>query len=92
MKGATLLVTGAAGFIGSHTIVELMAAGFNVVGVDNYSNSQMDVIERIKKLKTEVLHIHDVDFQVHDLDVRHVESMMQLRPTARYQTFNLALP
>ena len=78
MKGATLLVTGAAGFIGSHTIVELMAAGFNVVGVDNYSNSQMDVIERIKKLKTEVLHIHDVDFQVHDLDVRDVESMMQL--------------
>ncbi|KAL3082410.1 hypothetical protein niasHT_038476 [Heterodera trifolii] len=37
-----VLVTGAAGFIGSHTILELLDAGFDVVAVDNFSNSIPD--------------------------------------------------
>lgn len=45
-----ILVTGGTGFIGSHTVVELMAAGFNVVIVDNLSNSKKSVIERIERI------------------------------------------
>jgi UDP-glucose 4-epimerase len=35
----TVLVTGASGFIGSHTTLELLEAGFNVIAIDNFSNS-----------------------------------------------------
>ncbi len=45
-----ILLTGATGYIGSHTWVELMAAGHQVVGVDNFSNSNPLVLERLKLL------------------------------------------
>lgn len=45
-----VLVTGATGYIGSHTIVELVDAGFEVVGVDNFSNSSPDVLDGIAKI------------------------------------------
>ena len=43
----TILVTGGTGFIGSHTVVELQQAGYNVVIVDNLSNSRADVVDGI---------------------------------------------
>ena len=43
-----ILLTGAAGYIGSHTWVELMSAGHQVVGIDNFSNSNPKVLERIR--------------------------------------------
>ncbi|ONH28968.1 UDP-glucose 4-epimerase GalE [Pseudofrankia asymbiotica] len=46
----TVLVTGAAGFIGSHTAVELVTAGYDVVGVDNFANSSPGAVERIRRL------------------------------------------
>ena len=46
----TILVTGGTGFIGSHTTVELQQAGYNVVIVDNLSNSKADVIDGIEKI------------------------------------------
>ncbi|MCL1974306.1 MAG: UDP-glucose 4-epimerase GalE [Bacteroidetes bacterium] len=45
-----ILVTGGAGYIGSHTIVELLSAGYEVVSVDNYSNSTPAVYEGIEKI------------------------------------------
>lgn len=45
-----ILVTGGAGFIGSHTVVELIEAGHNPVIVDNLCNSSFEVLERIKKI------------------------------------------
>ena len=45
-----ILVTGGAGYIGSHTVVELVNAGFEPVILDNFSNSSRDVIERINEL------------------------------------------
>ena len=45
-----ILVTGGLGFIGSHTCVELLNDGYEVVVVDNLSNSNMDVIDKIKKI------------------------------------------
>ena len=46
----TILVTGGTGFIGSHTTVELINAGYKVVIVDNLSNSKADVIDGIEQI------------------------------------------
>ena len=46
----TILVTGGTGFIGSHTTVELQQAGYNVVIVDNLSNSKVEVLDGIEKI------------------------------------------
>jgi UDP-glucose 4-epimerase len=46
----TILLTGAAGYIASHTWLALLAAGFEVVGLDDFSNSSPQVLERLKTL------------------------------------------
>ena len=46
----TILVTGGTGFIGSHTTVELQQAGYDVVIIDNLSNSKADVVDGIEKI------------------------------------------
>ncbi|RRC97860.1 UDP-glucose 4-epimerase GalE [Prevotella sp. OH937_COT-195] len=46
----TILVTGGTGFIGSHTTVELIEAGYRVVIIDNLSNSKVNVIDGIEKI------------------------------------------
>jgi UDP-glucose 4-epimerase len=45
-----VLVTGGSGYIGSHTTVELIQAGYNVIIIDNLSNSEKSVIDGIKKI------------------------------------------
>ena len=46
----TILVTGGTGFIGSHTTVELQEAGYDVVIIDNLSNSKIEVLDGIEKI------------------------------------------
>lgn len=46
----SILVTGGAGYIGSHTCLELLNAGFDVVVLDNFSNSKMESLKRVEKL------------------------------------------
>ena len=46
----TILVTGGLGFIGSHTVVELQQAGYEVIIIDNLSNSSIEVLDRITKI------------------------------------------
>lgn len=45
-----ILVTGGTGYIGSHTVVELQNAGYEVVIIDNLSNSSADVVDNIEKV------------------------------------------
>ena len=45
-----ILLTGGAGYIGSHTAVELVEAGYDIVIGDNFSNSKPDVLERLKRI------------------------------------------
>lgn len=45
-----VLVTGGTGYIGSHTVVELQAKGYEVVIIDDLSNSDIDVLDRIEKI------------------------------------------
>ena len=44
-----ILITGGAGYIGSHTAVELLNSGEEIVIVDNFINSSKDVLDKIKK-------------------------------------------
>lgn len=50
MTRARVLLTGATGFIGSHTWLSLLDAGFDVVGLDDFSNSSPEVLNRLKTL------------------------------------------
>ena len=76
-----VLVTGGAGYIGSHTVVELDQAGFAPVVVDNFSNSERSVIDRLNKLCQQPISFHEVDcndkeafrkvFETEKIDGRH---------------------
>lgn len=59
----SILVTGGAGFIGSHTCVELLNAGFEVVIVDNFYNSQPESLNRIKKITGKNFKFYEVDIR-----------------------------
>ena len=50
MKNTRILVTGGTGYIGSHTVVELIEAGYDVVIIDNLSNSNINVLDGIEKI------------------------------------------
>jgi UDP-glucose 4-epimerase len=56
-----ILVTGGAGFIGSHTVVELHNAGFEPVIVDNLYNSNLNVLEGIKKITGREFPFYEID-------------------------------
>lgn len=61
-----ILVTGGAGYIGSHTVVELQTAGYDVVVVDNLVNSSEKVLERVKAITGKDVTFYKVDIQDKD--------------------------
>lgn len=56
-----ILVTGGAGYIGSHTCVLLLEAGYDVVVVDNLSNSSLESLRRVEKITGEYIRFYKVD-------------------------------
>ena len=60
MKG-TILVTGGAGFIGSHTCVELLDAGYEVVVVDNLVNSRAESVRRVERITGKRVAMYEAD-------------------------------
>ena len=61
-----VLVSGGAGFIGSHTVVQLVAAGHDVIVVDSFANAKPSVIGRIEALTGQPLEVHAFDLTDHD--------------------------
>ncbi len=57
----TVLVTGGAGYIGSHTCVELLAAGFDVVVVDNLCNSKAEALARVEEIAGKAVSFYRAD-------------------------------
>ena len=68
-----VLVTGGTGYIGSHTVVELLKEGKEVVIVDNFSNSKQDVLERIKKITGKDATLYNIDY----LDRKELEKVFE---------------
>jgi len=58
-----ILVTGGAGYIGSHTIVELIKAGYDVVAIDNFDNSYPSVLVNLKKITGQDIAFAEVDIR-----------------------------
>src|SRR6202789_3254115 len=58
---AKILVTGGLGFIGSHTVVELINAGYEPVIVDDLSNSNPKILDQIVKIKGQKPVFHQLD-------------------------------
>lgn len=56
-----VLVTGGAGYIGSHTCVELLNAGHEVIVVDNLCNSKISVLDRVKQITGRSVSFYDLD-------------------------------
>ena len=57
----SILVTGGTGYIGSHTVVELINKGYDVVIVDNLSNSKYEVVNRINTITNKTIKFYQVD-------------------------------
>ena len=57
----SILVTGGAGYIGSHTCIELLSAGYDIVVVDNFYNSKPIVIDRIKEITGNDFKFYEAD-------------------------------
>lgn len=56
-----VLITGGTGYIGSHTIVELLGAGQDIVAMDNFSNSKPAVLDRIREITGKKIRFYRVD-------------------------------
>ncbi|BAO43198.1 UDP-glucose 4-epimerase GalE [Thiolapillus brandeum] len=68
-KLKTILVTGGAGYIGSHTNVELLEAGYEVVVLDNLSNSQYTAIERVEEITGRKITFIEADLRDKDATI-----------------------
>ncbi|MBR2719474.1 MAG: UDP-glucose 4-epimerase GalE [Clostridia bacterium] len=56
-----ILLTGGAGFIGSHTCVEMLQAGHSVVVVDNYTNSNPEAVKRVEEITGRTVKVYEAD-------------------------------
>ena len=73
---STILVTGGAGYIGTHTVVELLAAGDRVIVLDNFVNSSPEALERVARITGRRVELHQVDL----LDRPAVERVFAAAP------------
>jgi len=69
----TILVTGGAGYIGSHAAIELLENNYDIVVVDNFSNSQIESINRVKKLTGKDFPFYEYDL----LDYHAIDELFQ---------------
>lgn len=83
LRAPSVLVTGGAGYIGTHTLVELLNAGHNVVCLDNFSNSSAEAVRRVEKITGKQVTLVEGDIRDGDtLDV-----LLKQRPIDRVVHF-----
>lgn len=67
----SILITGGCGYIGSHTCIELLKAGRNIVVIDNYYNAKPEALRRVKKLA-------GTDFPFYECDIRDEKGLRRI--------------
>ena len=72
----SILVTGGAGYIGSHTCIELLNAGYEIVVVDNFYNSKRESLNRIAELSGK-------EFAFYECDIRDAEGLDKIFKTEK---------
>jgi UDP-glucose 4-epimerase len=94
----SILITGGAGYIGSHTCIELLNAGYDLIVLDNLSNSKIDSLDRVKEItgkkitfyKVDLLNREDVEnvFKKHHIDaVIHFAGLKAVGESVRLPLF-----
>ena len=68
-----ILVTGGAGYIGSHTVVELLNEGREVIVIDNFSNSKKDVLDKIREITKKDFKFYEINY----LDRKALEKVFE---------------
>ena len=66
-----ILITGGCGYIGSHTCIEVLNAGYDIVVIDNYYNSKPEALKRTKELSGK-------DFPFYECDIRDAEGLKKV--------------
>lgn len=66
-----ILITGGCGYIGSHTCIEMLQAGYDIVVLDNYCNSKPEALRRVKELTGK-------EFPIYECDIRDKEGLRQI--------------
>ena len=82
-----ILVTGGAGYIGSHTCVELLNSGYEIIVVDNLSNSSVESINRVKEItgkqfkfyKEDVLNREALDAILKKMQLKQLFTLQDLK-------------
>jgi len=85
-KHLTVVVTGAAGYIGSHAVLSLLAGGYRVVGVDNLSRGYMETVKTLEAEAASPRYAHAGGFKFYQVDLgvekRFEEVLQKERPAA----------
>ena len=66
-----ILITGGCGYIGSHTCIEMLGAGYDIVVLDNYYNAKPEALRRVKELAGR-------DFPFYECDIRDAEGLRKI--------------
>ncbi len=66
-----ILITGGCGYIGSHTCIEMLEAGYDIVVIDNYYNSKPEALRRVKELSGK-------DFPFYECDIRDADGLRKI--------------
>lgn len=71
-----ILVTGGAGYIGTHTVVELLSGGYGVTVIDNFCNSSPEALKRVEAITGKPVTLHDCDVR----DSERMRQILQAKP------------
>lgn len=87
MSATQILVTGGTGFIGSHTVVELIRAGYEVIIADNLSNSNIKIVDQIEKIIGQRPVFHQFDFCDERATLHFVEKHADITGVIHFAAF-----
>ncbi|XP_024996323.1 UDP-glucose 4-epimerase GEPI48-like [Cynara cardunculus var. scolymus] len=75
-----VLITGGAGYIGSHTVLQLLLGGYKTVVIDNFDNSSQVAINRVQELAGD----HAVNLTFHKMDIRNKPALEKLFASTKF--------